>query len=199
MRVGSDVMTLIGNTVRNEGGLKIEGGNPRIMTSGDSCVQLWAKTNGGIGTPGRSYYMDMELKMDDPDAKGSCTGDRQAHPTPQADILFTSDELSKLCGHCRFACPVGSLAQLDQSDATTSEAPPVTAQTVCDQAGISYDEADKVCAKFSEKTNHGSDPFLHSSCIMDYCGSEGDPAVVDFEISTETHLEEDDGEVVAAQ
>lgn len=195
MRVGSDVMTLIGNTVRNEGGIKVEGGNPRTITSEDSCVQLWAKTNGGVGTPGRTYYMDMELKMDDPDAKGICSGDRQSHSTPQAGILFTSDELSKLCGHCRFACPGSSLAQLDQSDATTSEPPQVSAEDVCTQAGISYEEADEQCKKLGEKTNHGADPFLHSSCIMDFCGSEGDPAVIDFEISTEIHLEEDDGEV----
>ena len=87
------------------------------------------------------------------------------------------------------------MAQLDQSDATTSEPPQVSAEDVCTQAGISYEEADEQCKKLGEKTNHGADPFLHSSCIMDFCGSEGDPAVIDFEISTEIHLEEDDGEV----
>jgi len=146
-RVGSSVATVIGNTIRNPDGIKIEGGNPRTIISSDSCAQLWVKTNGNVapGAPYRlhQYYMDMEIKVDDPElAAGSNCDGRRLNIHPSADeTLFTTEELRGICGPCRFACP-GALLTDTPDDL---EGTPVTAEEMCTENQVSYDEADKEC------------------------------------------------------
>lgn len=74
-----------------------------------------------------------------------------------------------------------------------------TALEVCNEADVSYAEADQECQRLSQATEEGADPFIHESCIMDYCGSKGDSAVIDDEIEFEKHLAEDDEEGPGAE
>lgn len=186
-RVGSSVATVIENNVRNTAGLSIQGGNPRTITSADSCAQLWIQTQ-GAGAAGRGYYMNMEIKMDDPADTGNCDGRRQNYVTPQSEILFTSAELSPLCGTCRFTCP-GALVERTRDD---PNAPPPTAESICEEAGVSYDEADLACQRLSQQTVAGGDSFHHESCIMDFCGSGANQQIIDDEIAVEKKFEEED-------
>ena len=140
-----------------------------------------------MGSPGRSYYMDMEIKIDAPDmTTGNCNGQRRNFPTAQADMLFTSAELRGLCGFCRFACP-GALLEQDPVD---EEAP--TPQSVCQEAGVDYNTADLKCQEVHAAAGENAENFVHESCIMDYCGSGGNPEVIEFENEFEHTMEEED-------
>lgn len=186
VREGSKVATIIGNTVRNADGLNIREGHPRWFHSADMCTRAWFKTNGHIGTPGRSYYMDMEIQMQEASlGEGNCNGQRRNFPTAADDLLFTSDELRRLCGHCRFACP-GALLEQDPVGAAE-----VTPESMCQQMGIDYATADEKCQQV-HASNPDADKFVHDSCIMDYCGSEGDDEIIGFEEETEEIFQKED-------
>jgi len=188
VRVGSKVATIIGRTIRNPDGLNIQGSGTYTFTSPDQCATAWFRCNGGVGTPGRSYYMDMEIKIDDPHDDGNCNGQRRNYMTAAADMLFTSAELQPICGHCRFACPGALLAQ----DPQNADMNLPTAAEVCQEAGVSYADADAACQRLSEATENGGDEFHHNSCIMDYCGSGGDQEIIDNEIAVEKQFEDED-------
>jgi len=96
--------------------------------------------------------------------------------------------LLALCGHCRFACP-GALLEQDPDD--LSAAPP-TAESICDEAGVAYGDANQECLRLSQSTANGGELFHHESCIMDYCGSGGNKAIVDDDIKIEQFFEDED-------
>jgi len=194
IRIGNDVATFIGSTVRNDG-LQVQGGGPWTVVSPDSCANLWVKkTWSGAGNlaggPGNNWYhMDIELKMNDPDMGiGNCNGHRRNYGAPQNSVLFTAAEMAPLCGRCRFACP-GALLEQDP-DAAAAQNPP-TAEEVCAQANIELAEAEAACKELADQTKDGGEPFMQAACMIDYCGSNGQEDMKEI-VAAEKHFEDDD-------
>lgn len=86
---------------------------------------------------------------------------------------------------------------LTQVENSKEETP--SAEEICEQAKVSYDEADQECDRLSQETKLGGDTFHHESCIMDYCGSGGQKQIVDEEIEAEGVFEAEDAADDAAQ
>lgn len=196
IRIGKDVASFTGTTVRRTGTIQVQGGGPWTVTSPDRCASLWVKrTFSGAGNlaggPGNNWYhMDIELKMNDPDMSiGNCNGARRNYLAPINDILFARSDILSLCGRCRFACVGGNL--LEQPAVEDAEDPP-TAEQACAEANIDLQTASAKCDHVAPA---GS--FEHDSCMVDYCGSNGEEDV-DEEVDALKHFVDDDAEDAAA-
>jgi len=154
--------------VTNGGGVDVsQSGNVRTFTSSDECAQLITWQNGGGNDPGRGNYMNMEIKIDDPEMSGNCDGQRRNYRPTNDEILFTEAQLQPLYALCRFSRDAnGNLLQ--QPDPV--DPPAVSAEQACADAGVSFDDANAKC--------HGLNDDQHRGCILDFCMSGGDDQVI---------------------
>jgi len=57
---------------------------------------------------------------------------------------------------------------------------------------VTYADANTECERLSASTAGGAESFHHESCIMDYCGSRGNKAIVDDDIKQEQFFENEE-------
>jgi hypothetical protein len=190
MRINGQVLSVIGGEITApQDAVSIEGSDVNskagiTVNSQDSCVNLWLKN-----TPnnGRNHMM-MDLKMLNPANRGSCADQNAVQPIEE-DILFTTQELYKLCNLCGFP-------DCNAQHPISPPAKQVSAQTgkkACSEMRISYETAAEQCLILSQHTVQGDEPFLQDACIFDYCLSNGDESFVEDALAVEQHLESEDG------
>jgi len=208
IRFGEKVVVILGDKVhRNDGNIPVTGGFPNWYIKNTNpnmeCIDLWVRTAGRPGSAARfninGFWMGFKLHLVDPALEGTCSGERKQSPTPKNEILFNTVEVGYFCGRCGFSCDAaGNLLEISSNssqpdngggDAANSDEERAQAEAACVKHGIDIEQASKECMRVDDETAEGKDPFVHWSCVFDYCAAGGADWVVNEEVEDEKMFE----------
>mmetsp|Transcript_77757 Transcript_77757/g.137820 ORF Transcript_77757/g.137820 Transcript_77757/m.137820 type:complete len:694 (+) Transcript_77757:91-2172(+) len=180
MNVGGDRITVVKENVTINGrlfkgsshasGLKIEDTRkPRDtvhLDTLDSCVHLKVSSHDWKESPGHSHDLFLEMAASVATAEGVC-GSNSTRPSAlgRGETLFDASELNNLCRICQMT----DCVHLTPDSAWS---PSANVTEACKAAGVSMDDATKVCKK---TVPHQETVSIYlEDCVFDYCASGGD-------------------------
>jgi hypothetical protein len=141
--------------------------NPAGVTiqNGDKCLRV----NVNTGHRNTVWYHNIKVRMLTPSADGICGGFATPKTVEKNKVLFTDDQMRKLCNQCGekpYACLAGG-----EVVPTTITGEEPGAKETC-KTDVKYNSSKDKCLQ--HYNIHGANDDSLNHCIQDYCAGDGD-------------------------